>query len=102
MAKPLPVAAVVFYRALVQAANLAPVDALIAALRRQGLNPLPVFVSSLKDPVSAATVERLFAEANEMSRPLLKREGFVVVGTETVVRRGVRFRRYLVERRTAG
>ena len=44
-----PVAAIVFYRALVQAANTAPVDALIEALRARGLNPLPLFAQSLKD-----------------------------------------------------
>jgi cobaltochelatase CobN len=44
-----PVAAVVFYRALLQAGNLAPVDALIAALRARGVNPLPLYCNSLKD-----------------------------------------------------
>ena len=58
-----PVAAIVFYRALVQSGQTAPVDGLIKALREEGLNPLPVFVSSLKDEVSAATVASLFAEA---------------------------------------
>ena len=58
-----PVVAVTFYRALVQGGSLAPVDALIEGLREEGLNPLPVYVSSLKDPVSAATVTTLFGEA---------------------------------------
>ena len=58
-----PVAGVVFYRALVQAANTAAVDALIAGLIEAGLNPLPIFVASLKDPVAAATLETLFADA---------------------------------------
>ena len=58
-----PVAALVFYRALVQAGNLDAVDALIDALGREGLNVLPVYVKSLKDPVSAATLESLMAEA---------------------------------------
>jgi cobaltochelatase CobN len=57
-----PVAALVFYRALVQAGNLKPVDALIAALAARGINALPVFVTSLKDPVAAATVDGVFAE----------------------------------------
>ncbi len=56
-------AAVVFYRAHLQAANLAPVDALIRALMARGLNPLPVYVSSLKDPVSAGIIEDLFGAA---------------------------------------
>ncbi len=58
-----PVAALVFYRALVQAGNLKAVDALVAGLAAQGLNALPLFVASLKDPVAAATVEEVLAEA---------------------------------------
>ncbi|MEM6677474.1 MAG: cobaltochelatase subunit CobN [Pseudomonadota bacterium] len=58
-----PVAAMVFYRALLQGAGLEPVDALCRALSDEGLNPLPVFVASLKDPVSAATLSGLFADA---------------------------------------
>ncbi len=58
-----PVAALVFYRALVQAANLVAVDAMIEGLRAAGLNPLPVFVASLKDPLAAATLETLLADA---------------------------------------
>ncbi|SDX53121.1 cobaltochelatase CobN subunit [Albimonas donghaensis] len=56
-----PVVAVVVYRALVQGAGLAPVEALCEALRARGANPLPLFVASLKDPVSAATLEAIFA-----------------------------------------
>ncbi|MDF0602961.1 cobaltochelatase subunit CobN [Psychromarinibacter sp. C21-152] len=58
-----PVVPIVFYRALVQGAGLNPVNRLTKSLLRQGLNPLPVFVASLKDPVSAATLDRLFAQA---------------------------------------
>ena len=58
-----PVAAIVFYRALVQAANLKAVDALVAGLTAAGVNPLPVFVSSLKEEVSAATLAELLAAA---------------------------------------
>jgi len=58
-----PVVPVVFYRALIQGAGLAPIDALIEALMAQGLNPLPVFVASLKDPLSVATLEGLFEQA---------------------------------------
>jgi cobaltochelatase CobN len=58
-----PVAALVFYRALVQAGNLAAVDQMIAALTEAGLNPLPVFAQSLKDPVSADTIARLYEDA---------------------------------------
>jgi cobaltochelatase CobN len=58
-----PVAALVFYRALVQAGNLAPVDELIDALSARGLNVLPIHVASLKDTAAVATLERLFAQA---------------------------------------
>ncbi|MGJ3261530.1 MAG: cobaltochelatase subunit CobN [Rhodospirillales bacterium] len=58
-----PVASLVFYRALVQAGNLKAVDGMIRALVDAGLNPLPVFAQSLKDPVSADTIAALYADA---------------------------------------
>jgi len=68
--------AVVFYRALVQSGQTAPVEALAEALAKRGLTVLPVYVSSLKDPVSAATVEALF----DTHRPevVLNATGFAV------------------------
>jgi len=56
------VAAIVFYRALVQAANLAAVDGLISALDEAGLNALPIYTQSLKEPLAAATVAELLDE----------------------------------------
>ena len=56
-----PVAAIIFYRALVQAGNTAVVDTMIASLQASGLNPLPIFSQSLKDPVAAAVIEELMA-----------------------------------------
>lgn len=56
-----PVAGIVFYRALLQAGTLAPIDALIAALRARGLNPLPIFVNSLKEAVAADLIRDLYA-----------------------------------------
>ncbi|MCK6450164.1 MAG: cobaltochelatase subunit CobN [Alphaproteobacteria bacterium] len=58
-----PVAAIVFYRALMQAANTETVDALVAGLDRRGLDALPVFVAGLKDPVAASLAATLLAEA---------------------------------------
>jgi cobaltochelatase CobN len=52
---------IVFYRALVQSGNTAPVDALIQALSARRLRPLPLFVHSLKDGESAALIGQLFA-----------------------------------------
>jgi cobaltochelatase CobN len=58
-----PVAAIVFYRALVQAGDVAPIDALVAALAARGLRPLPVFAQSLKDPIAGGFVGTTLAEA---------------------------------------
>ena len=58
-----PVAAIVFYRALMQGAATEPVEALCEALKTEGVNPLPVFVSSLKEAESAAVLAALFDEA---------------------------------------
>ena len=54
-----PRACVVFYRALLQAGSLAPVDALVAALRDAGLDALPIFVTSLRDAPAAELIGTL-------------------------------------------
>ena len=71
-----PAAAVVFYRAHVQAANLAPIDALVAALAARGINALPIYVSSLKDPVSADLVASMLGHTGV--RVVLNATGFAV------------------------
>ncbi len=71
-----PACAIVFYRALFQAGNLKPVDALVEALAARGLNPLPIFVSSLKEPVSAALVADALAGAG--AAVALNATGFAV------------------------
>jgi cobaltochelatase CobN len=58
-----PVIPIVFYRALVQGGGLNPINRLVRSLSRRGLNPLPIFVASLKDPLSTATLQHLFASA---------------------------------------
>ncbi|MBB4315701.1 cobaltochelatase CobN [Roseospira marina] len=57
-----PVVALVFYRALAQAGDLAVITALTDALRAEGLAVLPVFVTSLKDPVAGALLGELLDE----------------------------------------
>ena len=59
----LPCACVVFYRALLQAGSLTPVDALVAALRDAGLDALPVFVTSLRDAPAAELIGTLMRAA---------------------------------------
>ena len=56
-----PVAALVFYRALVHGGSTAPIDALIAALAEEGIAALPIFVASLKDRESEAFLNEAFA-----------------------------------------
>ena len=58
-----PVVPLVFYRALLQGAGLHPINRLVKDLLRRGLNPLPVFVASLKDPLSAGVLQGLFEQA---------------------------------------
>lgn len=58
-----PVAGIVFYRALVQAGQTAPIDALIAALRARGINPLPIYAAGLKEQVAADLIASFYAEA---------------------------------------
>jgi cobaltochelatase CobN len=53
-----PVVPILFYRSMLLAADVAPIDALAAALDRQGITAAPIFVSSLKDPAVVDFVER--------------------------------------------
>ena len=71
-----PVAALVFYRALVQADNVAPIRALVEALGDNGVNCLPMYCTSLKDPVSAGVIESLLTECQ--ARVVLNGTGFAV------------------------
>ncbi|TPL01669.1 cobaltochelatase subunit CobN [Mesorhizobium sp. B2-4-14] len=56
-----PIIAILFYRSMLLAADIAPIDALVEALRSQDMAPVPIFVSSLKDPASLAFVETALA-----------------------------------------
>ena len=49
-----PVIPIVFYRSMLLAADVAPIDALYDALAARGLAPAPLFVTSLKDAELAA------------------------------------------------
>ncbi|AXI44807.1 cobaltochelatase subunit CobN [Sulfitobacter sp. SK012] len=60
------VAAVTFYRSYLTAADTAPVDALIGALRKRGFNAVGVFVPSLKAPAARA----FLAETLDLMAPV--------------------------------
>ena len=59
-----PVAALVFYRALMQAGDVAPIDSLINAVSARGMNPLPLFGASLKEAESAAIIADFLVRAD--------------------------------------
>jgi cobaltochelatase CobN len=75
-----PVAALLFYRAHLAAGNLAAFAGLIAELERQGLNPLPIALTSLKDDAVRAEVRALLVEAR--AELVLNTTGFAIAGTE--------------------
>ena len=52
---------IIFYRAMLLAADTAPIDALCAALAARGLAPAPLVVTSLKDEDAAAFLRDAFA-----------------------------------------
>ncbi|MGP0012508.1 cobaltochelatase subunit CobN [Pseudomonas sp.] len=56
------VAAVLFYRSHLQAANTAFIDVFCQRLQAAGLNPLPIAVASLKEPACLSVVEDLLDE----------------------------------------
>ncbi len=58
---------VVFYRALVMSADLEPVDELVRGLAAAGLNALPIFAASLKDPVSVAVIDDVLDRVDGLS-----------------------------------
>jgi len=53
-----PVALVIFYRANLLAADIAPITALVQALEMQGLAPLALAIASLKDPAIEEELSR--------------------------------------------
>jgi len=59
-----PVAAVLFYRSHLQAANTGFIDVFCQRLQAQGLNPLPIAVASLKEPACLEAVQYWLDEAD--------------------------------------
>jgi cobaltochelatase CobN len=56
-----PVVPIVFYRAMLLAADTAPIDALCAALHERGLAPAALVITSLKDGEAAPFLRQAFA-----------------------------------------
>jgi len=57
-----PVVAIIFYRSHLQSANCQMFDELIVLMSDNGLNPLPIVISSLKDQQAINTVNALLIE----------------------------------------
>ncbi len=57
-----PVVVIIFYRAHLQAGNTVVFDALCTELQQQQLNPLPIALTSLKDPLCMQTLQQLCNE----------------------------------------
>jgi len=54
---------IIFYRALYESGQTAPLAALITACQKRNLTPVPIFITSLKDRLSCAILEQIFAVA---------------------------------------
>jgi len=59
-----PVAVILFYRSHLQSANTEMFDGLIAIVEQQGLNPLPIAISSLRDPESLSLINQLLSQTD--------------------------------------
>ena len=71
-----PVSLIVFYKALLEGGNTAPIDALINGLWNHDVNALPVFLPSLKDDLATTYLSELI----QQSKPdvILNTTGFAV------------------------
>lgn len=76
-----PVAAVLFYRTHLQAANTGFIDTFCERLQAQGLNPLPIAVASLKEAACLAEVEALLDAAD--AELIINTTGFAQSNPET-------------------
>ncbi|POO54564.1 cobaltochelatase subunit CobN [Agrobacterium rosae] len=56
-----PILPILFYRSMLLAADVAPIDALFGALRAKGFAPLPIFVGGLKDQDAIRFLEETLA-----------------------------------------
>ncbi|KQQ55775.1 cobalamin biosynthesis protein CobN [Pseudomonas sp. Leaf127] len=76
-----PVAALIFYRSHLQAANTSFIDVFCQRLQAQGLNPLPIAVASLKEAGCLTAVEDWLDEAD--AALILNTTGFAQSSPET-------------------
>ncbi|MFB2834274.1 cobaltochelatase subunit CobN [Floridanema evergladense] len=81
-----PKVGILFYRAHYLAGNTAPIDALCNVLVTKNLDPVPVFVSSLRDPDVQAELEEYFhSKDGESIQVLLNTTSFSVNNFERTI-----------------
>ena len=74
-----PDVGLLFYRAHYLSGNVRPIDALCQALTERNLNPIPVFVSSLRDPdVQTEVITELQKNSNDSIEILLNTTSFSI------------------------
>ncbi|AUT01666.1 cobaltochelatase subunit CobN [Nostoc sp. CENA543] len=81
---PMPKIGILFYRAHYLSGNTKVIDALCAALCKKNLQPLPIFVSSLRDPeVQAELMEFFQPQDSEQVAVLLNTTSFSLARLDT-------------------
>lgn len=70
------VTAIIFYRALLQSGDLDVIDSIVSHLQKYGLNPLPIFVTSLKEKTVNQVIRAILTQAKPSV--ILNATGFTV------------------------
>ena len=71
-----PAVPLLFYRAALEGAGTATLEALVAELERQGLRPVPLMISTLKEAACVRFVQRVFAA--QRPQAILNLTGFAL------------------------
>ncbi len=74
---------ILFYRAHYLAGNTAPIDALCKAIAQQGLHPLPLYISSLREAAIQAEVLARLGKAGADIQVLINTTGFAIDSAQT-------------------
>ncbi len=80
-----PKVGILFYRAHYLAGNTAPIDALCQVLVQRNLEPVPIFVSSLRDPDVQADLLPYFMPNQQSIQVLLNTTSFSLARLETEI-----------------
>ncbi len=67
LARTRPLAAITFYRSVLEGGQTAPIDALVNALMERGIGTKAIYVASLKDAASAAALKEALGDIRPTS-----------------------------------